>query len=368
MARLKIQNKLLLMITTLTLSISAIGENFPAPSVNVISAKITSLAPVSWMSGTVVSKNDAKIAAEISGRLIHIVEIGSQVHAGDILAKIDDKTLQIQFKEDQAKIKKAQAQLTFLQSELKRKQALAKQNLSAITDLDKTLSERDIAQGDLVIAKTQLAQTQQKLTYGQLKAPFDGIVVQRLSNLGEYVTNGTAIIRLVQTNQREASVFIPVTSYQYMQRYLTQASQTKTGIAIKSSFGTTTVPLKTLVPVAGNRSHLIEARLNLAKLDWPIGLNIKVAVANSDNKEVLAIPRDALVLRRNGISIFKVNKDNKAERIAVDVGIGAGEWVEVIGNVSAGDKIIVRGAERVRAGQIVQIKSNNHTLISSKGS
>lgn len=362
MARFNLYKNILLSIILLTISISAIAQNFPAPSVNVVPAKITSLAPVSWMSGTVVSKNDAKIAAEISGRLIYLVEIGSQVNAGDLLAKLDDKALQIQLKEDQAKVKKAQAQLNFLQSELKRKKTLVKQNLSAITDLDKTRSERDIAQGDLAIAKSQLALTKQKLTYSQLKAPFTGIVVQRLGSLGEYVNNGTAIIRLVQTSQREASVFIPVTSYQYMKKYL----NSKAGVAIKSALGNKIVPLIALIPVADKRSHLIEARLSLTKLDWPIGLNIKVAIANSNNKKVLAVPRDALVLRRNGISLFKVNKDNKAEQVSVNVGIGAGEWVEVIGNVSPNDKIIVRGNERVRAGQVVQVKNNNKNLISSK--
>ncbi len=48
----------------------------------------------------------------------------------------------------------------------------------------------------------------------------------------------------------------------------------------------------------------------------------------------------------------------------VTIGIGAGELVEVIGDVKAGDKIVIRGAERLRAGQAVQIKNNNQDLVS----
>jgi RND family efflux transporter MFP subunit len=351
-----------LFVTSTSFSFSALSQNFPAASVNVVQAKNTSLAPVSWVSGTVVSRNDSKLAAEIAGRLISIAEIGSQVHRGDIIAQIDDKTLQNQLKEDQASVNNAKAQLAFLQSEYKRKKALAKQNLSAITDLDKTLSERNVAQGDLTVANAKLAQTQQNLTYSQLKAPFDGLIVQRLSNLGEYVNNGTAIIRLVQTTQLEASVFVPVTSYQYIK----QNVSAKKPIAIKSAFGNANVNIKALVPVADQRSHLMEARLDLSQLNWPVGLNIKVAIANGTSKKVLAIPRDALILRRDGISIFKVNKDNKTEQISVSVGIGAGEWVEIIGNVTVGDNIIVRGSERLKSGQTVQIKNNNQDLVSSK--
>jgi len=351
-----------ILLTTASFSNTVMSQNFPASSVNVIQAKTTSLSPVSWVSGTVVSKNDSKLAAEISGRLTQLVEIGSKVQRGDILAKIDDATLQIQLKEHVASVKKAQATLTFLQSELKRKQSLAKQNLSSITDLDKTRSERDIAQGDLSVAESKLAQTQQQLTYSELKAPFNGLVVERLSNLGEYVNNGTAIVRLVQTSDLEASVFMPITSYQFVKPTL----DSQTPIAITSALSNANVKIKSLVPVANNRSHLMEARLDLSSLDWPIGLNIKVAIANGSTKNVLAIPRDALILRRDGTSIFKVSKDNKAQQISVTVGVGAGEWVEVIGEVKAGDNIIVRGSERLQPGQAVKIKTNNHELISSK--
>lgn len=362
MPRLNFSHIFTLLLATATFAHSVKSQNFPASIVNVVQAKTTALAPISWVSGTVVSKNDSKLAAEISGRLIHLVEIGSKVQRGDILAKIDDATLKIQLKENQASIKKAQATLSFLQSELKRKQALAKQNLSSITDLDKTQSERDIAQGDLTVAKSKLSQTQQQLIYSELKAPFNGLVVERLSNLGEYINNGTAIIRLVETSELEASVFMPITSYQFVKPTL----DVQAPIAIKSALGDASVKIKALVPVANNRSHLMEARLDLSTLDWPIGLNIKVAIANGSTKNVLAIPRDALILRRDGISIFKVDKNNKAQKIIVNVGIGAGEWVEVIGKVKTGDNIIVRGSERLQPGQTVKIKSNNHELVSSK--
>lgn len=362
MPRFYFSKTFVLLLTTISFSYSAMSQNFPAASVNVVTAKTKALSPISWVSGSVVSKNDSKIAAEISGRLVSLVAIGRKVQRGDILAKIDDKTLKIQLEQDQANVIKAQATLTYLQSELKRKESLVKQNLSAITDLDKTRSNRDIAQGDLTVVKSKLAQTQQQLDYSELKAPFDGLVVERLRNLGEYVNNGTPIIRLVETSELEASVFMPITSYQFVKQTL----DTNTPIAIKSALGNAFVKIKALVPVANNRSHLMESRLDLSTLDWPIGLNIKVAIANGSTKNVLAIPRDALILRRDGISVFKVNKDNKAQKVSVNVGIGAGEWVEVIGNISTGDNVVVRGSERLQSGQIVKIKSNNNALISSQ--
>ena len=72
-------------------------------------------------------------------------------------------------------------------------------------------------------------------------------------------------------------------------------------------------------------------------------------------RELVAIPRDGLVLRGNNIYVMRVNSDNTVEKIAVETGIGLGGFVEVIGNVEQGDRIITRGGERIQAGQAVTI-------------
>ena len=110
----------------------------------------------------------------------------------------------------------------------------------------------------------------------------------------------------------------------------------------------------------------MEVRLDMSTFDWPVGLEIRAAVANGESKRVLSVPRDALVLRRDGISVFRIKDDNPAEQVQVKVGFGAGEYVQVIGDIEAGDLIVIRGAERLNPGQKVQIKDNNQSLISSK--
>ena len=354
----RLQISLLSFVFTSFLASNLSAQGFPPANVNVVKAEFRALAPVAWASGTVVSRNNSQIAAEVSGRLIDLAELGAKVKRGDIIARIDATSLSIQERENLASVQNAKSKLEFLESEVKRKTALAKRNLSAKTDLDQTISDRDVAQGDLAAAKARLEQTRQNLAYTKLKAPFDGLVAQRLSNQGEYVTSGTAIIRLVEIDNLEASIFAPITAYQF----LTQANS----LAVESAIGKGMANIKTLVPVADSRSHLMEVRLDMSSFNWPVGLSVKAAVANGDVKEVLAVPRDALVLRREGTSVFRINSENKAEQIPVKVGIGAGEMVEVIGNLQPGDQIVIRGAERLMPGQTVQIKASNDSLISGK--
>jgi RND family efflux transporter MFP subunit len=343
---------------------TVLAQNFPPANVNVDSAKMTELSPVVSVSGTVVSQNDSKIAAEISGRLISLSAIGARVMAGDVIARIDDKQLKIELREVQANVLNSKAHLRFLEAEVVRKKQLFKQKLSPKTELDKVLSERDIAQGDVTVAQARLDKTKQNLAYTQLKAPFSGIVTQRIANLGEYVENGSAIIRLVETANSEASVFAPIVAFQFLK----EAKQ----LAVESPLGSGYAIIKAIVPVANVRSHLMEVRLDMSTFDWPIGLAFKAQVANGQSEVLLAVPRDALVLRRDGASVFRVNKSDEgvtAEKIAVALGVGMGGFVAVTStdpnkSIQAGDLIIIRGAERLKDGQSVAIKNNNHELIS----
>ena len=72
-------------------------------------------------------------------------------------------------------------------------------------------------------------------------------------------------------------------------------------------------------------------------------------------REVLTVPRDALVLRPEGQSIFIVDAENVAQKVPVTVGIGHGEHVEILGTVSPGDRVVIRGNERLQPGQPVSI-------------
>jgi RND family efflux transporter MFP subunit len=344
------------LICPLFISSTTVAQQGYAAPVNVAVAELKSLAPYAWVSGTVVSRNNSNIASEVSGRLIELAELGSRVKKGDVIARIDDKNLQLRKKELTATVNGNKSRYEFLASEVKRIKSLAERNLSAKTDLDKAIADRDVAQGELLEAESRLAQINQDLEYSILRAPFDGLVTQRLSNLGEYVNNGNAIVKLVEMSNLEISVFAPITNYQFLK----QAQE----LAIDSPMGKGVAKIKSLIPVADNRSHLMEIRLDIASYDWPVGLNVKVAVTNGAQQQVIAIHRDALVLRRDGISVFRIKADNTAEQVPVKVGIGAGIDVQVIGDVKPGDNIVIRGAERLQPGQAVSIKASNANLVS----
>ena len=106
----------------------------------------------------------------------------------------------------------------------------------------------------------------------------------------------------------------------------------------------------------GDRNtHQFELRLDLEGRLFPIGQTLRVAIPVSETRQVLTVPRDALVLRSQGASVFVIADDNTARQVPVTPGVGQGRDIEVVGEISAGDRVVVRGNERLQPGQDVQI-------------
>ena len=129
-----------------------------------------------------------------------------------------------------------------------------------------------------------------------------------------------------------------------------------TPLRIRVDALTVTGKVRTIVPVGDDLSRLYDVRLALPDSSaWPAGTVVRAAVPTATPREVIAVPRDALVLRRDGVSVFRVGADNKAEKVMVQTGVAEGPMIEIVGDINDGDQVIVRGGERLRPGQPLKI-------------
>jgi hypothetical protein len=113
--------------------------------------------------------------------------------------------------------------------------------------------------------------------------------------------------------------------------------------------------IRTLVPFGDSRSHMFELRLSVPPSPGGSGENVRLSVPTGSPTEVLAVPRDALVLRREGATCSASAKTAPPSRWRWCRAPGAGDLVAVTGRINPGDRVVIRGAERLRAGQPVNI-------------
>ena len=82
---------------------------------------------------------------------------------------------------------------------------------------------------------------------------------------------------------------------------------------------------------------------------------MRVELPRGEPVEVVAVPRDALILRQDSVYLFRVGADNVVEQVPVQTGVGHGELIEVRGDIRQGDRVVIRGGERLRSGQTVTV-------------
>ena len=306
-----------------------------------------------WVSGTVVSQNDASIAAETDGRITWVAEVGRRIAAGEPVARIDDADLQLALSDNQARLESLRAQHRYQQSNLERLDQLALSNNAAANQLDEARAQLEMSTQEIRRAEIALAQTQRRIGQTRVLTPFPAVVVERLIQVGEFVNRGAQVARLVDTESREIRAQAPLSVAGFVREGL-EVSVEHQGREILS-------PVAHVIPVGDERSRMFEIRIAAKDPAWVVGSPVRVALPSSDPRELVAIPRDALVLRGSEVYVLLVTAENTVEKITVATGAGFGSMVEVIGDVADGDRLVVRGAERLQPGQAVIIADNEQS-------
>lgn len=339
-----------LLVLTLAPAMTMAQQSPPPAPVVVEEAKRDLFAATLWVSGTVISRNDARIAAETDGRITWVADVGTPIAEGEPLARIDAGDLKLDLADSEAQLAALKSRLQYEESNLGRLQKLAASNNAAATQIDEAQSRSDMTRQDIRRAEVAIAQIKRRISQTEVLAPFPGVVAERLIQVGEFVNRGTQVARLVDTEHREIRARAP----------LSVAGWIRPGMEVAVEHGRreSLTPISHVIPVGDERSRMFEVRIRAEDPALIIGSPVRVALPNSEPRELVAIPRDALVLRGSNVFVMRVNTDNTVERVDVETGIGLGGFVEVIGNVNQGDRIVTRGGERLQPGQTVSISDS----------
>jgi RND family efflux transporter MFP subunit len=326
------------------------GFAFPPARVEVATAELREMAPSVDVSGTVVSLNDSRIASEIEGVLTWLADVGADVAAGDLIARIDPRLIQIEVKRARANVGRLQSDYEYRQRQLERTEELAAKNSASKTLLDEAQAQRDQAQHSLTDAKAALERAQADLARTEIRAPFAGHVTARLASVGEFVNVGEDVVRLVDTHQIEISLPASIALTRYI----------KPGIRVpvRSADVQREHTVRTVVPVGDAVSRMVEVRLAAGDSEWLVGTPVQISLPSDEAVSTVAVPRDALVERGSQSYVYRVNNDGAAEQVTVQISAIVGLWVGLAGGISEGDQVIVRGAERLSPGQSVEIIAN----------
>jgi RND family efflux transporter MFP subunit len=320
-----------------------------APPVPVVVTTATSESVASSLTatGTVVSRSDARVAGEVAGRIAWIAEPGVTLRRGDALARIDDERLALALRDNEAALRRLEAQHQLLRVQRERLQTLGGDVVSQ-NQLDEANSRERMAEQDVEQARVARDRARLDLDRAVVRAPFAGIVAERLQQVGEYVAGGAPLARLVNDRDLEVVARAPLGS----------ADTVRPGAVAKLVDGDHRADgkVRAVIPVGDERSRMVELRIAIDRGTWRVGAPVQVSISSRAEQPVVTVPRDAVIQRQGSSFVMRVKADNTAERVAVAIGPGRDNRVQIAGSLRAGDRVVVRGAERLEPGQAVSVR------------
>ena len=313
------------------------GGGMPPMPVDVSPALRDTVIDEIVATGEVEAVQAIQLRPDIDGRIVEIlVREGSGVSRGTGLFKIDDEELR-------AQVARLEAQRDLANQALARTRRLVEQDAASTAELEQAEATARSNQAELDLQQVRLERT-------LVRAPFTGVVGERLVSLGDYVTTSTPLITLQTVNPQRASFEVP-------ERYAAALA-----VGQQVAFDVAAVPGRRFAGVVDFVDPRVQlpARTIQVKAQVPnpdrvlqAGMFIEARLATEVRPNAVLVREEAVVQLEIGTFVWVIGSGGQALRRSVVLGVRRPGWVEIVEGVEAGEQVITAGMERLFEGATV---------------
>ena len=323
--------------------------------------------------GTVTSLATVTIRTQISGYLIKVVfKEGDEVKKGDLLAEIDSRPYEAALAQQQGQLARDEALLKGAQVDLTRYQGLAAQNAVPRQQLDTQTALVAQDEGTVQADRAMVKAAEVNLAYTKIVSPLDGRVGLRLVDQGNYVTPGDANGLVVITQVAPISVLftVPEDNLPAIAKRL-QAGATLPVTALDRGGATKLADgsLQTFDSQIDPTTGTIKLRANFANETKTLFPNqfVNVRLLLDTHKDAVTMSTAAIQRGVPGTFVYLANSDSTVSVRPVKLGVIDGDHVEVLSGLQVGDHVVIDGADKLREGAKVVVRSEGDAAGAATG-
>ncbi|MGF1554113.1 MAG: efflux RND transporter periplasmic adaptor subunit [Paracoccaceae bacterium] len=306
--------------------------------------------------GTVVAPRTARVSTEIASRVAAMeVALGRRVEAGDALVTLDATLERLDLERTEAMAAADEARLDDARRQFRDAERLAAGNNLPENEVDTRRAAVAIAEAELAQDRAEIRRLSERVERHVVRAPFDGVVTERMTEAGEWVEPGTAVVEVVAADALVVDLPVP-------QRYYPRVAP---GTAVRLGFEaiagrTLDAEVVVRVPRSDPAARTFTLRVRPLAEGLPIapGMSASATLSLDTGREAVVVPRDALTRRPDGRTTVWVvageGSPTVEERVVETAGAAGDGTVYVRRGVEPGEAVVIRGNEALSPGQAVE--------------
>lgn len=306
------------------------------------------------LNGTVNPLRLSRISAAVAGLLDSVrVETGDRVLKGEVLVELDDEQAVHELAAARAEASQAQALLAEAERRLKEARSVGAGRNIAATEVFSRENDVVAARAGLARLEAVLKRMEVRVRRHHIRAPFDGVVSARSRDLGEWVTPGDELLRLVDTTNLRLDFQVP-------QSYFNRVDD-RSSLMVGQRQGLSEATISARVPVTDpqSRTFLLRAMPPEATGFWP-GMAVQGVLRVSTGETGLTVSRDAINRYPEGrVTVWIATADTgetyTVSEKRVRLGTAFQGRIQVTNGLSGGEQVVVRGNEALTEGIVVRV-------------
>jgi len=323
-----------------------------------LSVEATSPTAVQWpmtlvLNGSIYPWQEALVSAEIAGLRIQqvLVEVGAQVSKGQPLVLLADETVKADLQKQLATVEKDKAGLAEAKSNADRANEIKDSGALSAQKINEYVIALQTAKANLALSEAELENQRIRIRQTKVVAPDDGIISERSANLGNVVSAGTELFKLIRLNRIEWRGEVNAD-----QQAALHTGQT---VSLNLAGGKTVAgKVRLISPVVDNNTRNALVYVDIPKNSAKPGMYVHGKI-DIGQQQGLAIPISAVTYRDGFAYVFVLGEVNESmSRITqrkVKTGRTLGEQIEVLSGVDAAAKLVLSGGAFLNDGDTVKV-------------